>query len=204
MLAGDELILVFDDSNDAGDTPRNRVLDSATGTHIVFLDDDDEYVPGALETIRRFARANPGRIGIFRVNFGLWGPAWRDADRTLMGTATAMYVIPNLPGRVGRFGRVPGAAPGRLGDYRFIVETVALQGEPVWCEEVTQEIRPEKRRLQRVRSRVKLRTRIKGALGIDTPQPTRPVRSYPEAEEWAAERLPELRGRLVASGRPDG
>src|SRR5467141_4080652 len=39
MQPGDELIVVFDDSADAGDTPRNRVLDSATGTHILFLDD---------------------------------------------------------------------------------------------------------------------------------------------------------------------
>ena len=35
MLPGDELILVYDDSGDAGDTPRNRVLESASGTHLV-------------------------------------------------------------------------------------------------------------------------------------------------------------------------
>src|SRR5437868_2869658 len=49
MIPGDELIIVFDNSGDAGDTPRNRVLDAAHGTHIAFLDDDDEYMPGAFE-----------------------------------------------------------------------------------------------------------------------------------------------------------
>src|SRR5581483_9412493 len=58
MVPGDELVVVFDDSGDAGDTPRNRVLGSLRGTHVTFLDDDDVYRPGALEAIRRFARAN--------------------------------------------------------------------------------------------------------------------------------------------------
>src|SRR5438067_3767619 len=52
MRAGDELLIVFDDSGDAGDTPRNRVLGSLRGTHIMFLDDDDELVPGALDLVR--------------------------------------------------------------------------------------------------------------------------------------------------------
>lgn len=189
MLPGDELIVVFDASGDAGDTPRNRVLDSATGTHITFLDDDDEYKPGALGAIRAFAREHPGRVGIFRVTFGLWGTAWREEEMDLMHTATAMYVIPNVPGKVGRFGRIPGLPTGRVGDYRFIVETVALQGPPVWNETITQEIRPEKSALKRFRYRAKLRTRAKRAVGLHAPDPTPPVRVYAEAERWAQEYL---------------
>jgi hypothetical protein len=201
MLPGDELIVVFDNSRDAGDTPRNRVLDKASGTHILFLDDDDAFKSGALEKVRAFARANPAKIGIFRLDLGPAGTVWREESRTLMATATAMYVVPNVPGRVGRFGRVPGAPPGRLGDFPFIVETVALQGEPVWCEEVIQELRPEKSGLKRLRYAVRLRTRLRRAVGIDVSLP-QAERSYPEAEEWARQRHLELRSTLEAPGGP--
>lgn len=187
MRPGDELILIFDDSGDAGDTPRNRVLDSATGTHIMFLDDDDELRLGALDVVRDFAVRNPGRIGIFRLDLGMWGvgPVVRD----LLSSATAMYVIPNVKGKLGRFGRVPGAKAGRLGDYKFIVETVALQGDPVWCDEIIQDIRPVRRPLQRLRHRLKLRTRLKRSVGLHAPDPTPSRPSYPDAERWADEIL---------------
>jgi len=198
MVPGDELVVVFDDSGDAGDTPRNRVLGSLRGTHVTFLDDDDVYRPGALEAIRRFARANPGRVGIFRINRGEYGTVWQEDARELAHTATAMYVVPNVPGRVGRFGRAPGLPPGRVGDLRFIVETVALQGDPVWCEDVTQEINPERSRLKRLRYRLMLRTRLRRALRRPAPPPPA-RRSYPEAEAWAERRIAELRraGRLT-------
>jgi hypothetical protein len=207
MLPGDELILVYDDTGDAGDTPRNRVMDGAHGTHICFLDDDDEYRPGALEAIRRFAREHPGRIGIFRINFGLWGTPWWDHDRNLISTATAMYVVPNVKGRIGKFGPAPGAPAGRLGDYAFIVETVALQGEPVWCPEVIQEIRPEKRTLRRLRYRLGLRARARRAVGLETPAPRPPIRAYPEAEAWALEHSRTIRAAVESKGpqpQPDG
>jgi hypothetical protein len=203
MLPGDELIVVFDDSGDAGDTPRNRVIDGAHGTHIAFLDDDDEYRPGALEAIRRFARESPGRVGIFRIQYGLFGTPWSEDGKKLIATATAMYVVPNVKGKIGRFGPVPGAPPGRLGDYAFIVETVAMQGDPVWRTEVIQEIRPEKRRRRRLRYRLMLKTRLKSALGLRASSPPSPVRRYPEAEEWAAARLRELRGAQGLGNTPD-
>lgn len=202
MLPGDELILVFDDSGDAGDTPRNRVLDSANGTHIMFLDDDDELRPDALATVRRFAAAHPGRIGLFRLDLGVWGVA--PVVKDLLSSATAMYVIPNVEGGVGRFGRVPGAKEGRLGDYKFIVETVALQGDPVFCDEVIQDIRPERRRLRRLRHRLKLRTRLKRALGMHAPDPVPSRPSYPDAEGWAEETLRRAGRQVPASAAKAG
>jgi len=193
MIPGDELIVVRDNSGDAGDTPRNRVIDGAHGTHIAFLDDDDEFVPGAFEAFRRFARANPGRIGIFRIKYGLFGTPWAEGARELIATATAMYLVPNAPGKIGRFGPSPGAPPGRLGDFAFIIETVAMQGEPIWCTDLIQEIRPEKRPLRRLRYRLKLRTRLRAAVGHAESNPTSSLRRYPEAERWAEDRMSELR-----------
>jgi hypothetical protein len=202
MRSGDELVVVFDDSGDAGDTPRNRVLGSLRGTHVMFLDDDDELVPGALDLVRAFAHDHPGRWGLFQLDLGPAGIVWKRSGMQLIAAATAMCVVPNVPDRLGRFGRAPGAPPGRLGDYPFLVETAAGLGPPVWCEEVIQTLRPEKNPLKLLRYRLRLRTRIRYAIGRGERDPA-PQRSYPEAEAWAVERARELRERLGTEA-PDG
>jgi hypothetical protein len=208
MVSGDELLVVFDTSGDWGITPRNRGIEAASGTHITFLDDDDVYLPGALDALRDFAREHPKRIGIFQMNRGLYGVVGTGSDPTLQGIASGMLLVPNIKGHVGRFGPVPGTpddgrrladypeyqeasvtAVGpraeRLGDYRFIVETVALQSDPIWRSVVIQDVRPEKRALKRLRYRLKLRTRIKRAAGLKAPDPVGPRPFYPEAAAWA-------------------
>lgn len=218
MLPGDELIVVYDNTGDWGSTPRNRGIEAATGTHITFLDDDDVYVPGALAAIREFAHEHPGRIGIFQMNRGVYGLAWRIPDPDYMNTASGMLVVPNIPDKVGRFGAVPDVPPDereseygmysqdalagrepprrlgdraeRLGDYRFVVETIALQqAEPVWRPIVIQDVRPETNPLRRLRYRLKLRTRIKRALGMHAPDPGGPMPTYPGAVRWARSEL---------------
>jgi glycosyltransferase involved in cell wall biosynthesis len=186
MLPGDELVVVFDDSGDAGDTPRNRVIPMLRTTHISFLDDDDEYRPGALQVIRDFARKYPGRVGIFRRDMGMWGVAW--AERDLMASATGMYVVPNLPDKLGRFGHPPGVPEGRVGDYTFIVETVANLGDPIWREEITQNIRPVKG-LRGVRYRLALGRKVKRAIGLSAPEPRGAAPAHAEARAWADEHL---------------
>jgi hypothetical protein len=186
MLPGDELIVIFDDSGDAGDTPRNRVLPMLRTTHVSFLDDDDEYRRGALDVIRDFGRRYPGRIGIFRRDMGMWGVAW--AEKELMATATGMYVVPNIPDRLGRFARPPGAPVGRIGDYTFIVQTVANLGDPIWREEITQDIRPVKG-LTGLRYRIAIGRRLKRMIGLSAPEPRGARPAYPEAEAWATEYL---------------
>ena len=159
---GDEIIVCRDSSGDCGDSARNRMVTQARGTHLIFVDDDDELRPGALTMIRGFATDHPRRIGIFRAN-RLGGPTWSKPG-DLNESGNALYVIPNIPGKLGHWESPPGAGPGRRGDYTFIVETVALQGDPIWREEIIQEIRPEKNPWRRFRYRLSLRTRIR-ALG---------------------------------------
>ena len=73
---GDELFVLRDDSGDAGDTPRNQTMYRAAGSHLLFMDDDDVYVPDALANMRRFADENPGRIGIFRIQYTVGPKRW--------------------------------------------------------------------------------------------------------------------------------
>ncbi len=136
--------------------------------------------------MRRFARENPGRVGIFRINLGMWGIAW--VRRDLMASATAMYLLPNVPSKLGRFGRAPGLPTGRVGDFRFIVETVASLGEPIWCEEIIQDIRPVKG-LTRMRHWLALRRRLRRLAGSPIPELRGAAPDYPEAREWALQTL---------------
>ena len=166
---GDEVFVIRDDSGDWGHSARDDAIERATGTHLVFMDDDDEFLPGALATMRRFAEDNEGRIGIFRERRVLYGHGgeirrvaemWRDQD--LAQTQTSMYCVPNVPGKLGRFhGRTDDV---RRGDVAFIRETVALQGEPVWRDECTIVVKPERSRLRRLRYRIALRTRLRRLL----------------------------------------
>jgi glycosyltransferase involved in cell wall biosynthesis len=161
---GDEVLVVRDDSGDAGDTPRNDAMPRARGSHLAFLDDDDVYVPGALAAMRRFARENPGRIGIFKLEYAVGNHRWVDPVLRYKNVSTQSFVVPNVPGRLGRWER-----RGRVaGDYVFIEETVRLQGEPVFVDEVTVRARPErnpaKRSLMRARYRLRLRTRAHALL----------------------------------------
>jgi glycosyltransferase involved in cell wall biosynthesis len=156
LQPGDEVLIVRDSSNDSGNTARNDAIARARGTHLLFVDDDDEFLPGALAAIRAFAAENPGRIGIFRLHNELEDGPWRRHD--LRDTGSPNYCIPNVPGKVGRFFCEENP---RRGDIHFIRETVALQGEPLWRPERIVVIRPEKSRWRRLRFRLAPRQRFR-------------------------------------------
>ena len=135
---GDEVMIIRDDSGDAGDTPRNEGMPRAAGTHLLFMDDDDVYVPDALAKMRRFADANPGRIGIFRMEYTVGPKRWQVPELRNRNVSTQIFCVPNVPGKLGAWehrGTVHG-------DYTFIEETARLQGEPVFVDEVTVRVRP--------------------------------------------------------------
>jgi glycosyltransferase involved in cell wall biosynthesis len=170
---GDELFVLRDDSDDAGDTPRNDAMPRASGTHIAFLDDDDVYAPDALEKMRRFAREHPGRIGIFKMKHPAGTTHWREGEPVLRyaNVSTQTFLVPNVPGKLGRWHRGVQRPDGKghyIGDYAFITETVRLQGDPVFVDEVTVYVRPvgSLRRLWiRARYLAALRTRARRLLG---------------------------------------
>ena len=154
---GDELFLIRDDSGDAGDTPRNQTMHRAAGSHLLFMDDDDVYVPGAFAKMRRFAEENPGRIGIFRIEYTTGPKRWRVPELKNRNVSTQIFLVPNVPGKLGVWehrGTVHG-------DYTFIEETARLQGEPVFVDEVTVRVRPIRNPVRRLY----VRARYRAALG---------------------------------------
>ena len=144
---GDEVFVLRDDSDDAGDTPRMDAMPRAGGTHLAFLDDDDVYAPDALERMRRFAREHPGRIGIFKMKHPAGTTHWRGGEPVLRyaNVSTQTFLVPNVPEKLGRWHRGVPRPDGKghyIGDYAFITETVRLQGDPVFVDEVTVYARP--------------------------------------------------------------
>jgi glycosyltransferase involved in cell wall biosynthesis len=167
---GDQLIVDRNDDRDFGNAARNRAIDKATTSHLVFLDDDDEWLPGALDAMRAFARDNPGRIGLFGSRYELHGDHF---NTTLEPGAfsSSMGVFPN-DRRLGRFaparelrplrpGETPEGLAIRWGDTEFFRSTLELHEDPpILVPVVTSVVRPEKRRWTRFRFRLRLRSRL--------------------------------------------
>jgi glycosyltransferase involved in cell wall biosynthesis len=166
---GDEVLVVCDETGDSGDSARMSGMERARGSHLAFMDDDDVYAPGAFEKMRHFARENPGRIGIFKMQHPVGTTHWRDGEPVLRyaNVSTQNFLVPNVPGRLGRWTDRPPRPGGGLyaGDYAFIVGTVELQGEPVFVDEVTVLVRPVRNPVSlawiRLRYRARLRSRLR-------------------------------------------
>lgn len=120
-------------NGDWGHTPRNRALGRAQGDYLLFIDDDDIYVPGALTAVREALGLHPGRPHLFRMVRPKYGDVLWRVPRIVQGNvSTQMIVVPNLPHRCGVWGT------RYEGDLDFIRSTAALWPAEalVWREEV--------------------------------------------------------------------
>jgi len=144
---GDEVLLRCSHDGDFGNKARQSMIERAKGTHLLFMDDDDQFARGALESMRRFAREQPGRIGIFRMRYLDGTLLWKDPELRRRNVSSQLFCVPNVQGKLGKWTNVE---PGlRMGDYEFIKETVALQGEPVFLDEIVAYYRSDRRSLLR-------------------------------------------------------
>lgn len=113
---------------DFGHTPRQIGLGYCQGDFIAHLDDDDVYLPGAIEGIR--VRLREPRPHIFRAQLDHVGLIWRTPEIQFGNLTTDLFIHPNNR----RFG-VWSARWG--GDFDFIRTTCAHYPEgPVWCDYV--------------------------------------------------------------------
>jgi hypothetical protein len=163
---GDEVLVLCNRDLDLGAKARNSLMARAQGTHLIFLDDDDEYVPGALATMRRWAAEHPGRIGIFRERLVDGSLLWKAPEFRIGNVGTVLYVVPNVPEKLGVWDIYGDDwAPG---DWVFISATAEKMGDPVFVDEVTAVQRPGgtfETPLDRLRYKLRLRVRLKQALG---------------------------------------
>jgi glycosyltransferase involved in cell wall biosynthesis len=143
-----------------GSAARNRLVAKASGSHLLVLDDDDAFAPQALDRMREFANAHPGRVGLFRMRRMAGDVVW-DAPVFAYGCAgSPTMVIPNVPGKVGTWRQTDTG-----NDWNFLEETVRLQGtEPIFVDAIVAHIRRHgefSSAAARLRYRVRLRSRLR-------------------------------------------
>jgi len=169
MEPGDELLVRCTRDEDFGNAARQSLLERAAGTHLVFIDDDDQLARGALATMRRFAGEHPGRVAIFRMRYLDGRVLWSEPVLRYRNVGTPMFLVPNAPGKVARW---DDAQHHGVADWGFITKTVELQGEPLFRPEIVAHICSDRRAVARALKRlaavlyhVAPRTRLRRALG---------------------------------------
>jgi hypothetical protein len=128
---GDEILILRDSTGDWGHTPRNNALPRCNGTHLMFIDDDDHHLKGALEYVREEVAHAPDRVHLFAMAYSdgrVVHPAW---PLQIGYVDTSMLCVPNTHGKLGRWG------DRYEGDYDFIASTIELRGDtPILHDDV--------------------------------------------------------------------
>ncbi len=136
----DEVIVVENDYGDHGYRARMEGIARATSTHLAFMDDDDVYLPGAIDLFREHACDVPV---VFRMDHYRHGILWRDPVLRFGNVSTQMMLVPNVPEKLGVWeAHMPGI-PEPGGDFTFLAGCVEKMGAPVWRDEIVALLRPE-------------------------------------------------------------
>lgn len=101
-----------------GQRERQAAMAKATGTHLLFMDDDDYYLDGAFAAIRSTVSAWPGHPVMFR----MYGPShvgliWRSLVVACGNVSGTQFVVPN-DDRLGTWSQ------RYEGDFDFITSTL--------------------------------------------------------------------------------
>lgn len=130
MEPQDELLVDVNDDAPWGHRARNRLMPRARrGNGLVFYDDDDLVLPGALTAIRDAYRQNADVMHIFRMRHG---PThiWREPLVRQGNVSTQMVCVPAEQAVFSKW------SDRYEGDYDFIVGIVRTFGEPTWHDTI--------------------------------------------------------------------
>jgi glycosyltransferase involved in cell wall biosynthesis len=133
----DETLISINSNAPFGHAARNQLMLAARGNALCFMDDDDVYVPGALDVIRAAFEADPTCMHMFRMRYADGRELWRTTDVSCGNVSTQMVVCPNNQPMLGRFGE--GVYEG---DYHFIKSSMDRFGQMVWHQEMIALVRP--------------------------------------------------------------
>lgn len=117
-LPGQMIVLSAGPHRDWGAAARTAGQVSAGGTHLLWQDDDDVYLPGAFDVIRREIANSPADILLFRLAYPDGKLLWRFPGVQVRNVSTQMYVVPRAA-HLGRWGS------HYQGDFEFMQTTVA-------------------------------------------------------------------------------
>lgn len=119
------IYLTTEKTNYFGNEQRNLAMSVAHGSHLLFMDDDDTFVEGIWEVVRRECEATPTLPLLFRMS-GKDGNGllWKTENLVKCEIGTPCLVLPNVPFKA-RWG--PGAGTS---DYEFIKAVCEEIGPP--------------------------------------------------------------------------
>lgn len=142
---GDEILLVsngfrvrdprarFIDCEPGGDwghTERNFATPFATGSYIAHIDDDDVYAPGTRALMGDAISKADGNPIMFRMRFPNGITLWRDKEIQCGNLGTPMFLMPNVPEKLGTW------KPFLGGDCAFLESCGWTASEYLWRPEV--------------------------------------------------------------------
>lgn len=135
MRDGDESLTSIQTDCPWGNAARNQLMACARGDAILFMDDDDEYAPGALDIVRAAWDAHPHHLHIFRMRYNDGRELWTDRQIRCGNVSTQMVLAP-------RQDVLPSWGDRYEGDFDFIAACDAKFGPAVFHEDVIAHIRP--------------------------------------------------------------
>lgn len=161
LQPGDELIVACNDDGNYGDRSIDRAQGKASGDYVLFCDDDDIYTAGALQRMRTWADANPGKIGLFRRGFNTGAKQWRKPVLSPGNIQRMCLCIPNVPGAMPTW-------TGYKTEVDMPIQAAQLQGaEIVFVDDVIGLARPERNPWRKLRYTLRLRSRLRILRGED-------------------------------------
>ena len=115
MRPGDELLVDVNDDCPFGNAARNRLMGEARlGNGLVFFDDDDLVLEGALDSMRSAYIAAPDRLHIFKMDDGKGRVIWSYQHVACGNVSTQMICVPRSWALCSRWGE------RYEGDFDFI------------------------------------------------------------------------------------
>ncbi len=141
MREGDEILVSVNQDCPWGHKARNQLMPAVRGDYLLFMDDDDAYVPGALDAVRAAVEGDRGRghMHIFRMQYDNGSQLWAKPVVELGNVSTQMVVVPAYVPRW--FTSCRWNEDLYEGDYHFI-SACADRVRTVWHEEVIALVRP--------------------------------------------------------------
>jgi glycosyltransferase involved in cell wall biosynthesis len=137
LLPGDEVLVSVNLDAPWGHRARNQLMPAARGDMLLFMDDDDAYVPGALATVRERVGSEADRIHIFRMRYSTGEVLWRTPELGAGpgNVSTIMFCVPRMVALCATWGN------RYEGDYDFIA--AAAEYAPVaFHEDIIALVRP--------------------------------------------------------------
>jgi hypothetical protein len=116
--------------NDWGHSERNFATPMARGQYIAHIDDDDVYAPGSRAAMQDAITKNPGKPVLFRMQYPCGISLWAEKRIFCGNVGTPMFLIPNMPTRLGVWKPFVG------GDCAFLEACKWSPEEFVWRDEV--------------------------------------------------------------------